>query len=338
MDLISIIIPVYNKKEYLSNCLESLKRQTYKNIEIILVDDGSTDGSNIICDEYAENCRKIHVFHKMNNGVSSARNYGIKKANGKFVLFIDADDEVMPNYVEKLYYTLIQKNVDIVICSIRENYYYKNKVCRKLDRKLKLMQGNIMEDFNHLYFNDNFYMGANVLKIYRMNLIKKYDLRFREDLASGEDYAFNLSYYEVIKTYCTIPDILYTYNKYLKGGNIYDKLDDKRIINERKIIEITEKYVKKHNLLENIILGEIIRIVKNILNIILLDKSLDLKQKYFLFKKTIAKLDLHDFLYNKYKLLNIKHHIALFSLKFDILVVFFVWEFIKKLKVNEDFK
>ena len=196
MNLISIIIPVYNKKEYLSNCLESLKRQTYRNIEIILVDDGSTDGSNIICDEYADNCRNIHVFHKVNNGVSSARNFGIKKANGEFVLFIDADDEVMPNYVEKLYYTLIQKNVDIVICSIRENYYYENQVCRKLDRKLKLMQGNIMNDFNYLYFNDNFYMGANVLKIYRMNLIKKYDLRFREDLASGEDYAFNLSYYE----------------------------------------------------------------------------------------------------------------------------------------------
>ena len=103
LPLISIIVPVYNKKEYIKSCIDSLLKQTYKNIEIILVNDGSTDGSNIICDEYSGYCNIVQIYHKNNAGVSSARNFGIVKAKGEYICFIDADDIVANNYVERLY-------------------------------------------------------------------------------------------------------------------------------------------------------------------------------------------------------------------------------------------
>lgn len=102
MDLVSIICPVYNAKEYLNCCLESLTGQTYRNIEIILVDDGSRDASPDICDEWALRDKRIRVFHKKQGGVSSARNIGVKEAKGKYLVFVDADDVLELNALEIL--------------------------------------------------------------------------------------------------------------------------------------------------------------------------------------------------------------------------------------------
>ena len=111
--MISVIVPVYNVKDYLERCVKSIINQTEKDIEIILVDDGSTDGSSLICDELAKSDNRITVFHKANGGLSSARNCGIERAKGKYLCFIDSDDIISPYFVEHLL-TLIQKyNCDI---------------------------------------------------------------------------------------------------------------------------------------------------------------------------------------------------------------------------------
>ena len=94
MDLITVIIPVYNVEKYLKECLESIINQTYKNLEIILIDDGSTDASGEICDEYSKRDNRIRVVHKANGGLSSARNLGLDIANGEYVTFIDSDDYI----------------------------------------------------------------------------------------------------------------------------------------------------------------------------------------------------------------------------------------------------
>lgn len=117
-DLISIIIPVYKVEKYLDKCLNSVVNQTYKNIEIILVDDGSPDNCPTICDEWAKKDDRIRVIHKENGGLSSARNAGIDVAKGEYLAFIDSDDSVEPEYVEELYTTLIENNVDLSICGI----------------------------------------------------------------------------------------------------------------------------------------------------------------------------------------------------------------------------
>lgn len=113
-ELISVIIPVYNVQDYLRSCVDSIRNQTYTNLEIILVDDGSTDDSGVICEQYAEKDNRIRVLHKPNGGQSSARNMGIDRAEGRWLTFVDSDDLVAPDMIEKMHHVI--GNGDIVMC------------------------------------------------------------------------------------------------------------------------------------------------------------------------------------------------------------------------------
>ncbi len=112
-DLITVIIPIYQVEKYLKNCVNSVLQQTYENLEIILVDDGSTDHCPQICDEFAEKDKRVRVIHKENGGLSDARNAGLDICTGKYVTFIDSDDYVTKNYVELLYRALVNNDADI---------------------------------------------------------------------------------------------------------------------------------------------------------------------------------------------------------------------------------
>lgn len=121
--LVSVVIPVYNVEPYLHECVASVVEQTYTNIEIILVDDGSTDSSGTLCDEFALSDSRICVFHKKNGGLSDARNYGILRSHGSLISFIDSDDYVSSNYIMHLYQALVRGKTDIAttsICIFRE--------------------------------------------------------------------------------------------------------------------------------------------------------------------------------------------------------------------------
>src|SRR5690554_7275643 len=113
--MISVIIPVYNSEKYLHKCIDSVLAQSYTNFELILVNDGSTDGSGKICDEYAEKDERVRVFHKDNGGVSSARNIGLKNSSGDYIIHADSDDLMLSGALESLYYEAKQSNSDIVI-------------------------------------------------------------------------------------------------------------------------------------------------------------------------------------------------------------------------------
>lgn len=115
-DLISIIIPVYNVENYINACMKSVIEQSYDVLDIILVDDGSTDNSGDICDYYEKKDERITVIHKMNGGLSDARNCGIKKAQGKYITFVDSDDIIAHDYIEKLYTMIKNSQADISIC------------------------------------------------------------------------------------------------------------------------------------------------------------------------------------------------------------------------------
>ena len=106
--LVSIIVPVYNVKPYLNRCVDSLLGQSYQNMELLLVDDGSTDGSETLCDEYAAQDARVRVLHKKNGGLSDARNAGVDAAKGEYLSFVDGDDWVSPYYIENLYRALEQ--------------------------------------------------------------------------------------------------------------------------------------------------------------------------------------------------------------------------------------
>ena len=119
MPEISIVIPVYNAERYISGCLESILHQSYQNFEIILVDDGSKDGSALICKEYAKKSDRIKLIEQENRGVSAARNVGKKRAVGKYVLFVDADDALHPEMLKTMYFEAAQKELDVTICAVK---------------------------------------------------------------------------------------------------------------------------------------------------------------------------------------------------------------------------
>lgn len=116
-DLVSIVVPVYNVEKYLKKSIESILNQTYKNIEILLVDDGSTDSSGQICDSFSKVDPRIRVFHKANGGLSDARNFGIEQMKGQYVAFIDSDDYISKDYVWKLYSSIKNNDSEVSICS-----------------------------------------------------------------------------------------------------------------------------------------------------------------------------------------------------------------------------
>ena len=119
LETVSIIIPIYNSEKYLNACLESICNQTYKKLDIILVDDGSTDASAIICEKFKRQDQRIRVFNNSNHGVSYSRNYGLKKAYGNYIIFVDSDDICQKSLIQELYY--ITKAYDLEICAC--SYY-----------------------------------------------------------------------------------------------------------------------------------------------------------------------------------------------------------------------
>ena len=117
---VSIIVPVYQVKEYLDMCIQSLRAQTYRNLEIILIDDGSTDGSGQLCDQYPGEDVRIKVLHQKNKGLSGARNEGLKLATGDYIAFVDSDDAVSPYFIESLYTIIKEYHAQIAVCSYEE--------------------------------------------------------------------------------------------------------------------------------------------------------------------------------------------------------------------------
>jgi glycosyltransferase involved in cell wall biosynthesis len=143
MDLISVIVPVYNVEKYLRKCIDSILSQTYTNLEIILVDDGSVDNSDKICDEYKEKDSRIVVIHKENGGASSARNVGLDMAHGEYIGFIDSDDYIDSDMYEELYKNMQDNNADLSICGIL-NLYQGIEPKRNIpDKKVMLAAGAI---------------------------------------------------------------------------------------------------------------------------------------------------------------------------------------------------
>ena len=188
--IVSIIIPVYNVEEYLNRCLDSVIEQTYKNIEIILVDDGSTDASGTICDEYAQKDKRIICKHIANRGVSNARNLGIDIANGIYITFVDSDDYLEVDMIEKM--MNVMGNQDLIVCGICQiELNGSKKLIYGTGRQYDYTKQEIVEGFFDVPTIKDFMYGP-FNKIYVKSLIG--DLRFSTDLRMGEDFLFVFEY------------------------------------------------------------------------------------------------------------------------------------------------
>lgn len=196
--LVSIVVPVYNVEMYLPACLDSLIGQTYETIEMLLVDDGSTDESGKICDTYAAKDSRIRVCHKKNQGVSSARNTGIEMAEGEYLIFVDPDDCVHRQMVE-LYLNCMEKT-GTLLCNITIN---KDELDSGRNREDKCKLEEVpYEDFMQLFCRD--YINSPVNKFYKAEIIKENHICFPENMSLGEDLLFNLDYFRHADNVCWI--------------------------------------------------------------------------------------------------------------------------------------
>ncbi len=190
---VSIIVPVYNVEKYLRRCLDSIINQTYQDIEIIVVDDGSTDASKHICDEYAKIDSRISVIHKENGGVSSARNVGLARSNGEWVLFVDADD-YLPNDALSFYISVVETvEVDMVLGSYVE--LNTNNDIIKSDSRVFEKQISMLDSLLLFYKSDtNLFQGYIWNRLMRRSIITKNKLEFNESIFFKEDGLFAVQY------------------------------------------------------------------------------------------------------------------------------------------------
>lgn len=220
-ELISLVIPVYNVEKYLDRCLNSLVRQTYRNLEIILVDDGSPDGCPQKCDDWARKDSRIKVIHKKNAGLGMARNTGIENATGTYICFFDSDDYIALNTIEKAYMAVTQDSADIAVfgfCSVGKNGTMGVPVVPQTDKKVytdeeihdEFLPNLIARDMN-MGKNSNLWMSA-CAAMYSMQLINAAKWRFvsEREIISEDVYSL-LRLYKSVRCVTVIPEAFYFY-------------------------------------------------------------------------------------------------------------------------------
>lgn len=209
--MISIIVPMYNAFKTIERCLRSIMNQSFPDLEIIVIDDGSVDESQTIVKELAKKDDRIRYFRQENGGVSSARNHGIEVSTGEYICFIDSDDAVTDNYIALLYNSIHEKHSDVAMCG----YCDVSSDGKKTDHLItaeeeRSLQGLLKTD---LYVLRTF-MCSPWMKIYRADMIKQSHLRFREDMVLAEDQYFNYHYYGLCKNVAFVnqPNYIYYHN------------------------------------------------------------------------------------------------------------------------------
>ena len=197
---VSVVIPVYNAGKYLQKTIDSIVSQSFTGWEMILVDDGSKDESGRICDEQTD--KRIKVFHKKNGGVSSARNYGLRQANGEYIAFIDADDYVDPDYLCSL---LDGDGSDFVIMG----YWYDNRTEIAPPKKGQYTWADIRENINDFLNTDHFCFPW--ARLFKKEIIESFNISFNENMRFAEDHVFNWTYLQYVKSL------------YISGHSLYHK-------------------------------------------------------------------------------------------------------------------
>ena len=244
-NLVSIVVPVYNVAECLDHCIQSLVTQTYNNIEILLINDGSTDQTGDICDMYAEKDSRIKVIHKSNGGVSSARNMGIENAKGQFIVFVDGDDWLNFNAVELLLNRILETKADICFC----NSYYKDEdtVCIATTFDTDSVVPALDIARRHLHYG---FVASSCLSISRLPLSDSPTIgdhpKFTEKIHTLEDWEYNFRLILSAKEISILSTPYYHYRT--NEGSASKSPLNKRKMSCFLIPHSVEKFVSKHNL------------------------------------------------------------------------------------------
>ena len=236
-ELVSIIVPIYNAEKYLARCIESLTKQTYENIEIILINDGSKDNSLAICNEYKAKDKRIVVIDQENSGVGKTRNKGIDVSKGKYIVFVDSDDFANTNLIEVLVNEAKKNNADYVLGSISLLKDDSSIGTASLDNNIC----NVKEYIENVLVKRtiNYVCGAPYAKLFSSDIIKKNNIRFNDKLTYAEDFLFNITYLQFASKIATTSEVLYNYvlfnNNSLTNIN-YDKSTFENFLQSRLLV------------------------------------------------------------------------------------------------------
>ena len=251
---ISIIIPVYNSELYLEKCLDSIIGQTYKQIEIICVDDDSTDDSLDILNKYAAMDDRIKVIHKKNEGVSIARNTGLDNAKGDYILFVDSDDWIEKSTCEIALQNLVEQNADLVLWSYIRERKEESKKKVIFDKDIVFSEEEVRKNLHRrmigiiddeLAYPENADALCTVWgKLYKRSIILRYNIKFYDirKIGTYEDGLFNLFYLQYVKKAVFLDQYLYHYRR-TNNISITESYDENLIQKWNKLFELMDKYI-----------------------------------------------------------------------------------------------
>lgn len=245
-ELISVIVPVYNVEKYINRCLETIIHQTYKNLEIILIDDGTKDKSGSICEEYAKKDSRIKVIHKDNEGLGLTRNVGLENAKGKYISFLDSDDYIELDMYEKMHNALYENNVDAVLCNYKRRQKNNTFIYHCTNFKDEIYEENKVQNELLLSICGNpkykIVVGSVCCVLYKKEIIDKYTIRFlNEREYVSEDVIFNYMYFKKCKRIQFLKDDLYIYCE--NEGSLTKKYNPDKVQKFKNLYNILKKEI-----------------------------------------------------------------------------------------------
>lgn len=203
--MVSIIVPVYNVEDRIGKCIESILAQTFRDFELILIDDGSKDHSLDVCKQYEKKDSRIRLLTQENSGVSATRNRGIQCAKGEYIEFVDSDDYIAPTMVASLVEAIEQTQADMAVCGILKEFPdHEENILPLMDGKVQVRE--LQQTYPNIF--SNYVLHSPVNKLYRREKIQK---PFVLDLSFGEDYTFNLTYLRTADSIVFLQQALYYY-------------------------------------------------------------------------------------------------------------------------------
>ena len=233
----SVIIPVFNSEEYIERCLDSILANSFSDFEIIVIDDGSSDCSFLICEKYACKDERINLIHTENKGVSCARNIGLKKASGKYICFVDSDDWIEADYFEKLFFEASRNSFPEVIL-----FDYK-----EVKKNCVVEKAALLHDFSERKYLDILYHkipGMLWFGIYKSSLLAKNNLSFDESLKSIEDWLLKIKIFFYAKTFFYLKTPLYNYNL-CNSNSLVHSIQKTALDDVAKPLELARLFLEK---------------------------------------------------------------------------------------------
>ncbi len=297
--LVTIVVPVYNGSKYIKQCFDLISAQTYKNLEVIFVNDGSTDDSASVCEKVIAEDNRFTLINKENGGTATTRNKGLDNAHGEYIAFLDCDDEFKPEMIELMVREIEEHDADVVVCG----YYFK--VEKEINGKTETTYleekkypyrafknfDEMRPEYIDIWDNDMFSNVWN--KLFRMSTIKKYGMRYRDGHVYTEDRVFNRLYLSKCQGVVILDKCLVYYIREREGSTTEKYRDDSFIIRDKEYNEF-KAHFKEMQIWNEVSREFIERIAGCIENVFHAGKSLKASQKYDAIKSMISHEDCRE--------------------------------------------